>query len=44
MLKHQRERERERESYSPLGCKYQKGGQAVVSAMPSERLPKGGQR
>lgn len=40
MLKHQRERE----SYSPLGYKYQKGGHAVVFAMPSKRLPKGGQR
>ena len=40
MLKHQREREREREreSYSPLGYKYRKGGQAIGVCLP--RLPR----
>lgn len=41
MLKLQRERERE--SYSPLGYKYQKGGQAIGN-LPSVISTKGGQR
>lgn len=39
-MKLQRERERE----NGLLLAYWKGGQAVVFAMPSARLPKGGQR